>query len=61
MAEMAHEVQFARDQVIFREGDECGIWHEQSIPYRGFAHNVIKEVLWSWSGATPNHSAHAWL
>ncbi len=27
MAEMAHEVQFTRDQVIFREGDECGIFY----------------------------------
>ncbi len=27
MAEMAHEVEFARDQVIFREGDECGLFY----------------------------------
>ena len=27
MVEMAHEVHFARDQTIFREGDECGIFY----------------------------------
>ena len=27
MAELAHEVQFTRDQVIFREGDECGMFY----------------------------------
>jgi CRP-like cAMP-binding protein len=27
MAEMAHEVQFGRDQMIFREGDECGLFY----------------------------------
>jgi len=27
MAEIAHEVRFGRDQSIFREGDECGLFY----------------------------------
>jgi CRP/FNR family cyclic AMP-dependent transcriptional regulator len=27
IAEMAMEVQFSRDQIIFREGDECGLFY----------------------------------
>ena len=27
MAEMAREVEFGRDQVIFREGEECGLFY----------------------------------
>jgi CRP/FNR family cyclic AMP-dependent transcriptional regulator len=27
IADMAMEVQFARDQIIFREGDECGLFY----------------------------------
>lgn len=59
MAEMAHEVQFARDHVIFREGDECGIFYlilegkvalEASAPGRIFRISALgagDEVGWS--------------